>query len=98
MDRLVVAVDRVVGVRSAEVAGAWDADTKARQAGLASLESPQPGEFLGGVLMVILLAVNLGGSVPCALVSRLVGNLRPARPDAGEVEVVAAAGANGTWS
>jgi hypothetical protein len=94
---LVVAVDRAVGVSPAEVAAAWDGDPEARKAGLTSLEEPRRGEFLGDVLalVVIPLAVNLASSAACALVGRVVGKVRSPQPDAGEVEVVAAAGAGG---
>jgi hypothetical protein len=95
--RLVVAVDRAVGVSPADVAAGWDADAEARQAGLASLEPPRPGQFVADLLalVVIPLAVNLTSSAACALVSRVIGKLRPPRPGSGEVEVVAAAGADG---
>jgi hypothetical protein len=95
--RLVVAVDRAVGVSPADLAAAWDADAEARDAGLAAVEAPRPGEFLGDVLalVVIPLAVNLGSSAACALVSKVVAALRPARPDAADLEVVATAGGDG---
>jgi hypothetical protein len=95
--RLVVAVDRAVAVSPADLAEAWDGDAEARGAGLAAVEAPRPGEFLGDVLalVVIPLAVNLASSAACALVSRLVGRLRGGRPDSGELEVVAAAGGGG---
>jgi hypothetical protein len=85
------------GVRPAEVPTAWDRDPEARKAGLASPEEPRRGDFLRDVLalVVIPLAVNLASSAACALVSRAVGKIRPLRPDAGELEVVAAAGAGG---
>ena len=92
MGRLVVAVDWAAGVSPADVAAAWDEDDEARGAGLASVEAPRPGEFAGDVLalVVIPLAVNLASSAACALVSQVMTRLRPARPDAGALEVVAA--------
>jgi hypothetical protein len=98
MADLVVAVDRAVGVAPAELAAAWDKDDEAHAAGLALVHEPEPGEFLGDVLalVVIPLAVNLASSAACAVVSRLVTRLREAPADepsgaAGEVEVVAEA-------
>jgi hypothetical protein len=97
MARLLVAVDRAAGVDPADVAAAWDGDDEARGAGLAAVEVPQPGEFLGDVLalVVIPLAVNLASSAATALVSRVMQKLRPAAPDAGDLEVVASAGGDG---
>ena len=98
MERLVVAVDRAVGVNPAQLAAAWDEDAEARAAGLAVVEPSRPGEFLGDVLalVVVPLAVNLASSGACALVSRLVGRLRRGHAtDPGALEVVAAAGASG---
>jgi hypothetical protein len=62
--RLLVAVDPAAGVAPADVAGAWDGDDEARAAGLAGVEVPRPGEFLGDVtaLAVIPLAVNLAST------------------------------------
>ena len=96
MARLLVAVDRAAGVDPADVAAAWDGDDEARGAGLAAVEVPRPGEFLGDVLalVVIPLAVNLASSAATALVSRVMQKLRPA-PDAGDLEVVASADRNG---
>ena len=95
--RLVVAVDRVVAVSPADLAAAWDGDDEARRAGLAVVEAPRPGEFVGDVLalVVIPLAVNLASSAACALVSRVMARLRPARPDGGDLEVVPTAGGDG---
>lgn len=104
MARLIVAVDGAVGVDPADVAAAWDRDDEARQAGLASVETTQPREFLGDVLalVVIPLSVNLASSAACALVSRLMTRLRamradPAAPqaDLDDLEVVASASASG---
>lgn len=80
MNRLVVAVDGSVGVTPAELAAAWDGDDEAREVGLASVQSPQPGEFVGDVvaLVVIPLAVNLASSAACALVGRVLARLRAA--------------------
>jgi hypothetical protein len=91
--RLVVAVDRAVGVSPADLAAAWDQDAQAREAGLAAIEAPEPGEFLGDVLalVVIPLVVNLVSSAACALVSRVMAGLRPARPETADLEVVAVA-------
>jgi hypothetical protein len=95
--RLLVAVDRAAGVDPADVAAAWDSDDEARGAGLAAVEVPRPGEFLGDALalVVIPLAVNLASSAACALVSRVMQKLRPAAPDAGDLDVVASAGRDG---
>jgi hypothetical protein len=97
MDRLVVAVDRAVGVSPAQLAAAWDRDSEARKAGSAAVEAARPGEFLGDLLalVVIPLSVNLASSAACALVSRVLGRLQRERQDSGELEVVAAAGAEG---
>lgn len=97
MERLVVVVDRAVGVSPAQLAAAWDGDEQAREAGLAAVEAPRPGEFLGDVLalVVIPLAVNLASSAACALVSQVMGRLHRGRTDPGELEVVAAASADG---
>ena len=95
--RLVMAVDRAVGVSPAEVAAAWDAHDEAREAGLATVEAPRPGAYLGDVLalVVIPLAVNLASSAACALAHRVIAGLRPARPGSGDLEVVAATGGDG---
>lgn len=76
---------------------AWDGDNEAREAGLAVVEAPRPGEFLADVLalVVIPLAVNLTSTAACALVSRVMARLRPARPNTSDLEVVAAAGGDG---
>jgi hypothetical protein len=97
MGRLAVAVDRAVGVSPADLAAAWDEDAEARETGLAAIEAPRLGMFLGDVaaLVVIPLAVNLASSAACALVGKVVAALRPARPDTGELEVVAADGGDG---
>ena len=97
VDRLVVVVDRAVGVSPTDLAAAWDADEQARGAGLAAVEVPRPGEFVADVLalVVIPLAVNLASTAACALVSRVIARLRQSQPDSGELEVVAAAGADG---
>lgn len=86
-----------MGVDPADVAAAWDEDDQARRAGLAAVEAPRPGVFLADVLalVVIPLAVNLGSSAACAVVSRVMARLRPEQPDAGDLEVVAAASADG---
>ena len=97
MARLVVAVDRAVGVVPADVAVAWDGDAEARAAGLAVVESPRPGQFVGDVLalVVIPLAVNLASSAACALVGKVIGKLRGAQSDRGDLEITAAAGGDG---
>lgn len=97
MIRLVVVVERAVGVAPAELAAAWDQDAEAREIGSAAVEAPMRGEFLGDVvaLVVIPLAVNLASSAACALVSRVVAAMRPAKPNPNELEVVAAAGRGG---
>ena len=84
MARLLVAVDQAAGVNPQDVAAAWDDDDEARAAGLASVEVPPPGQFLGEVatLVVIPLAVNMASTTACALVSRLMqdcGRRRRAR-------------------
>jgi hypothetical protein len=78
----------------ADVVAAGNEAAEARRAGLASLEEPRRGEFVGDVLalVVIPLAVYLASSAVVALVSRVFRKIRTARPDAGEVEVVARAG------
>ena len=100
MERLVVAVDGAVGVSAADLAAAWDRDSEARAAGLASADSPRAGEFLGDVvtLVVIPLTVNLASSAACALVGRVLARLRAARDgpavpeqDAGDLEIVVSA-------
>jgi hypothetical protein len=95
--RLLIAVDRAAGVDPADVVAAWDGDDEARGAGLAAVEVPRLGEFLGDVLALVVnpLAVNLAGSAATALVSRLMQKLRPAAPNAGDLEVVASAGRAG---
>jgi hypothetical protein len=45
--RLVVAVDRAVGVSPADVVAAWDGDDEARATGSAAVEASRPGEFVG---------------------------------------------------
>lgn len=96
MARLVVAIDRSVGVSPADMAAAWDRDDEARRAGPAVVEVPRPGEFLADVLalVVIPLGVNLASSAACALVSRVVARLRPqcAEPAASSVLEVVASG------
>jgi hypothetical protein len=81
MGRLVVVVDSLVGVSAGELAGAWGADGEASAAGVASVDAPVPGDFLGVVeLVVVPLAVNLASSAATALVGRLVARLRRAGP------------------
>ena len=97
MGRLVVAVDPGVEVSPADLAAAWESDGEARAVGAASVEMSGRGDFLPDVLtlVVIPLGVNVASTAACALVSRLVARLRPARPDQLAVELAETAGDDG---
>ena len=90
MGRLVVALDAGVDVNPEDLAATWDSDEAARMVGVAAVEASGRGDFLPGVLelVVIPLAVNLASSAACTIVSRLVARLRPAEPDRPELELV----------
>ena len=88
MGRLVVMVDPGVGVSAGELAGAWGEDPEAGAVGAASVDAAVPGDFFGVVeLVVVPLAVNLASSAVTGLVGRLMARLRPAGPEAPELEV-----------
>ena len=96
VERLLVAVDRAVGISPDDLASAWDEDDEARRVGPAEAQAPLPEDFLGDVLalVVIPLTVNLVSSAACVLVSRLIAKLRP-RPESGDLEVVATSDGTG---
>ena len=89
MERLVIALDPAVGVNSAELAAAWDANEQARAVGPASVETSARGDFLPDVLTLVAipLAVNVASTAITALVTRLVARLRNSRPDQPDIEV-----------
>lgn len=81
MVRLLVALDPGAGVRPAQLAAAWNADAEASVVGVARVEATGGGEFLPGVLelIVVPLAVNVASSAVYDLVRRLATRLRPER-------------------
>jgi len=87
--RLVIALDPSVGVSSAGLAAAWEADEQARAVGPASVEASVRGDFLPDVLTLVAipLAVNVAITAVTLMVSRLVARLRDDRPDRPEMEI-----------
>ena len=81
MAQLLIALDPDAGVKPAEVAAAWNADTEAKAAGTARAEERAGEEFFTGVveLVVVPLLVNVASSAVYDLVKRLMTRLRPDR-------------------
>jgi hypothetical protein len=79
MARLLIALDPDAGVKPAELAAAWNADTEATTAGTARTEETGGEEFFTGVveLIVVPLVVNLASSAVSGLVKKLLARLRP---------------------
>jgi hypothetical protein len=90
MHRLVVALDRSVGVSPAEFAAAWARDDVARTVGQAGLESPPHSEYLADVLMLVVipLLVNMGSSTVYDLVRRIIARSHPAEREESSLELV----------
>jgi len=96
MGRLVVVLDRGVGVSPAELAAAWAGDAQARAAGVASVDAAAPGDFFGVLeLVVIPLLVNLASGAVTGLVGRLVAKVRPDQPGQAELEIAEMTRADG---
>jgi hypothetical protein len=88
--RVVVAVDPGVGLSAAEVVVSWEADEQARAVSSAVVESARGGEFLPGLVELIVIpgAVNLATSALYDLVGRVVRRSRPDRGELLELELV----------
>jgi hypothetical protein len=96
MGRLVVVLDPGLAVTPADLAAAWDRDEETRAAGVATLETAVPGDFLGVLdLVVVPLAVNLATNAINALIGKLLATLRPERPDQPSLEITEVTRANG---
>ena len=88
MGRLVVVLDRGVGVSPAELAAAWADDAEAHAAGVASVDTATPGDYFGVLeLVVIPLLINLASGAVTALIGRLVARIRLDGPDQPELEI-----------
>jgi hypothetical protein len=85
MDRLVVAIDPAVGVGAGDLSLAWAADEEARGLGEASVEGSAPGQFLPGLveLVVVPLVVNVASEVLSTLVRRVLDRVRRGQADSG---------------
>lgn len=96
MGRLVVVLDRGVGISPAEFSAAWAGDAEARTVGVASVDAAAPGDFFGVVeLVVVPLLVNLASSAVTALVGRLVGKARSGKTGQPELEIAELTRADG---
>lgn len=78
MNRLLLALDPDAGMSPAALAAAWNANDRAALAGIARVETAGPGEFIPGVveLVVVPLAVNLASNAVYDLVKRVLNDLR----------------------
>jgi hypothetical protein len=97
MDRLVVALDRGVGVSPAEFAAAWARDDEARTVGQADLGSSPHGEYVADVLMLVVipLLVNISSSALYDLVRRIIARSHAAERESPSLELVEVTLANG---
>jgi hypothetical protein len=88
--RVVVAVDPGVGLSAAEVVASWEADEQARAVSSAVVESARGGEFLPGLVELIVIpgAVNLATSAVYDLVGRVILRCRSNRGELSELELV----------
>jgi hypothetical protein len=78
MSRLLVALGPGAGVDPVGLVAAWNADDQAVAAGVARVEAAGPGEFIPGVmeLVVVPLAVNLASSAVYDVLKNVLGRLR----------------------
>lgn len=97
MDRVVVMVDPAAGVSALAFSAAWFQDDGARELGTPSVEAAPPGQFLPGVveLVVIPLLVGVAGDALGRLVRRVLDRARQSAPAEPDVAVTAAGGDGG---
>lgn len=96
MGRLVVVVDRALGVAPVDLVMAWNADAEACAAGSAAVETAPRGDFFGVMeLVVIPAAVGLGVNAITALVGKLVTRFRPQPLGQPELEIAEMTKADG---
>lgn len=81
MAQLLIALDRGVEVRPAELVAAWNADDEAQVAGTARAEAVGGSDFFPGVveLVVIPLLVNVGSGAVYDVLKTLLSKLHPDR-------------------
>jgi len=96
MGRLVVVLDRGVGISPDEFSVVWAGDAEARGVGAATVDAATPGDFFGVVeLVVVPLLVNLTSSAVTALVGRLVAKARSDKAGQPELEIADVTQADG---
>src|SRR5436305_11411372 len=90
MPWLALAVDPALEIGAAELVAAWEADEEARRLGSAGVEAAGRDMLLPGIaeLVVIPLAVDIGGGALYDLVKRLVRTVRePTHHAVDELEI-----------